>query len=119
MPHLAPDLDGAAQPVDVVGGEAEDLALAQPETGAELERDPVAVGERLPHGSDPLDGPRHDLRRLPSWRGHRLPALHGFLAIRSSSTAADRIVETVPSATLRVLAAPDEAREPRLDRATA
>jgi hypothetical protein len=27
------------------------------------------------------------------------PALHGFLAIRSSSTAADRIAETVPSAT--------------------
>ncbi len=36
-----------------------------------------------------------------------LPALHGFLAIRSSSTAAARIVETVDNATRRVLAAPD------------
>jgi hypothetical protein len=35
------------------------------------------------------------------------PAAHGFLVIRSSSTAAERTADTVPSATRRVLAAPE------------
>ena len=51
--HLPPDVHGA-QKVPVIDGQAERLALAEPESSAHIDENRVPVWESLPDGRNPL-----------------------------------------------------------------
>jgi hypothetical protein len=60
-----------AQEVDVLDGQAEALALPEPETGHGRHDGPVAVRQRRGDRGDPFGRPRHHTAPVGCWRLHR------------------------------------------------
>jgi hypothetical protein len=72
------DVHHAVQPVDLVEGQPEDLALPQPQVAARIRHRLVPAGQLAADGVDLPGGPRddlrpHDPRRADSRRPDRVP----------------------------------------------
>jgi hypothetical protein len=85
---------GAPQPVDILDRKSEDLALAKTKAGRGGRCDAIPPGQGFPDCCDRSTVKGTTLRS--GFTGRRTdPAEHGFFLIRSSSTAALKMVDTL------------------------
>lgn len=97
---LTHDVQSPAEELEVIDREPEDFALPQPAPGGDGGGDPVPRRQRCVHIQHVLGGQGVTLRATR--RGALTDAArHGFLAIRSSSTAAEKMAERLANSTRR------------------
>lgn len=95
---LAADQHLPVLEIHVIGREAEDFALTETETGTEQNHQAESFGKFIVHSQNTVAV--HCQSFLRSDLGRRTDgALHGFLGINSSSTAAVKMVDTLANTT--------------------
>ena len=97
---LPPDIDNSAKEIDILDCQTKRLALTQSKSRPQRHRDPVLGWQHVVIEGTHSDGHGTTLRRDVAGRVTEL-ALQGFLAIMSSSTAAEKMADTLEKMTRR------------------